>query len=308
MLVRFRPGAPSFAAARATARQANSIHRGETMKAAAEAGRRRRARHTPSGFAWRPTSLYRSRLQSRSGPAATKSGVRQRADHSPFSTSDKTALVTLFEEMQRHYRVPCPPRNVIESNLATLPPGVEIMVAETDRIIGFAAFAAIYPGPGLQSGLFMKELFVTAGSWGSGVGKALIQAIARVAVERGHSRVDWTADRNDSGLLHYYSGLGAWRSTKRFSTASRAMRSRRWQRRGDRDVPANFQPEVAREQLTWQERWVRGDLHGMSLAQVVGRVGRTVAAFLVSSATSAWACFDEERPWRHSTRSRQWNL
>ena len=55
-----------------------------------------------------------------------------------------------------------------------LPAGVEIMVAETDRIIGFAAFSAIYPGPGLRSGLFMKELFVTAGSRGQGCGKALI--------------------------------------------------------------------------------------------------------------------------------------
>ena len=127
----------------------------------------------------------------------------------PFSTSDTTALVTLFEEMQRHYGVACPPPSVIESNLAELPAGVEIVVAVTDRIIGFAAFSAIYPGPGLQPGLFMKELFVTAGSRGSGVGKALIQAVARVAVERGHKRVDWTADRTDSGLLSFYSGLGA---------------------------------------------------------------------------------------------------
>ena len=127
----------------------------------------------------------------------------------PFSPADKTALVTLFEEMQRHYGVPCPPRDVIERNLAALPAGVEIMVAETDRIIGFAAFSAIYPGPGLRSGLFMKELFVTAGSRGQGVGKALIAAVARVAVERGHSRVDWTADRTDAGLLDFYSGLGA---------------------------------------------------------------------------------------------------
>jgi len=127
----------------------------------------------------------------------------------PFSPADKTALTSLFEEMQRHYGVPCPPRDVIERNLAALPAGVEIMVAETDRIIGFAAFAAIYPGPGLRSGLFMKELFVTAGSRGLGVGKALIQSVARVAVERGHSRVDWTADRTDAGLLDFYSGLGA---------------------------------------------------------------------------------------------------
>ena len=62
----------------------------------------------------------------------------------PFSTSDKVALVTLFEEMQRHYGVACPPTGVIESNLAALPAGVEIIVAETDRIIGFAAFSAIF--------------------------------------------------------------------------------------------------------------------------------------------------------------------
>jgi hypothetical protein len=55
----------------------------------------------------------------------------------------------------------------------------------------------------------MKELFVSAGSRGNGVGKALIQAVARVAVEGGHKRVDWTADRTDSGLLGFYSGLGA---------------------------------------------------------------------------------------------------
>jgi len=126
-----------------------------------------------------------------------------------FSTSDKTALVTLFEEMQSHYGVACPSPSVIESNLAELPAGVEIMVAETDRIIGFASFSSIYPGPGLRSGLFMKELFVSAGSRGNGVGKALIQAVARMAVERGHQRVDWTADRNEPGLLSFYSGLGA---------------------------------------------------------------------------------------------------
>jgi len=115
----------------------------------------------------------------------------------------------LFEEMQSYYGVACPPPSVIESNLTELPAGVEIIVAETDSIIGFAAFSAIYPGPGLRSGLFMKELFVSAGSRGNGVGKALIQAVARVAVERGHQRVDWTADRSNSGLLSFYSALGA---------------------------------------------------------------------------------------------------
>ena len=131
----------------------------------------------------------------------------------PFSPADKSALTSLFEEMQRHYCVPCPPSSVIEDHLAGLPAGVEIMVAETDRgIIGFAAFSAIYPGPGLRSGLFMKELFVTAGSRGQGVGKALIS----VSCSRGGRaraqprRLDRRPDRCwIAGLLFRSGGAGA---------------------------------------------------------------------------------------------------
>lgn len=126
-----------------------------------------------------------------------------------FLPSDIPALVRLFEEMQRYYGVACPPPSVIQSKLATLPLGVEIIVAETKTVVGFAAFSPIYPGPGLMSGLFMKELFVTAEARGNGVGKILVQAVAQIAVEQGHKRVDWTADRENSGLLGFYSGLGA---------------------------------------------------------------------------------------------------
>jgi GNAT superfamily N-acetyltransferase len=110
----------------------------------------------------------------------------------PFSTSDKAGLAILLEEMQRYYQVACPPPGAIESDLAELPAGVEIIVAETDTIIGFASISAIYRGPGLRSGLFVKEPFVTAASRRTGVGRALIQAVARVAVERGAqtSRLD----------------------------------------------------------------------------------------------------------------------
>jgi len=36
-----------------------------------------------------------------------------------------------------------------------------------------------------------------------------MQAIAEVAVQRGHKRVDWTADRENSRLLNFYANLGA---------------------------------------------------------------------------------------------------
>ena len=122
---------------------------------------------------------------------------------------DIDQLATLFEEMQRHYQVPVPPRSEIVGKLVQLPPGAEILVATIPAIIGFAAFSTIYPGPGLKSGFFLKELFVAPSQRGTGTGRALMTAVARLAIARGHSRVDWTADRGNARLLDFYSGLGA---------------------------------------------------------------------------------------------------
>jgi predicted N-acetyltransferase YhbS len=117
--------------------------------------------------------------------------------------------VGLFEEMQNYYEAACPPVYTIKSKLALLPAGVEIIVAETEKIVGFVTLSSVYPGPELTSGLFMKDLFVSAGVRGNGVGKALIQAAAQRAIELGHERVDWTANRENPELLSFYSKLGA---------------------------------------------------------------------------------------------------
>jgi len=128
----------------------------------------------------------------------------------PRRSSDDPQLALLFEEMQRHYDVSCPPREMILADLAGLPTSVEILVAEADgELIGLATFSAIYPGPGLKGGFFLKDLFVTQPARGSGVGKRLLREIARLALGRGLTRMDWTADRNNAGLLAYYDRTGA---------------------------------------------------------------------------------------------------
>ena len=83
-----------------------------------------------------------------------------------------------------------------------------MLVAASPAVIGFAALGAIFPGPDLKPGLFLKELFVSAEARGRGIGTALMRAAARLAVERGFARLDWTADRGDERLIRYYEGLG----------------------------------------------------------------------------------------------------
>lgn len=124
--------------------------------------------------------------------------------------ADHPALARLFAEMQAYYAVPCPPRDEIEASLAGRPAGTEILVAQDGAdLAGFAAFSAIYPGPGLAGGLFLKELFVGARHRGGGHGRALVRAVAQQAVARGLKRVDWTADAGQPALLAFYEGLGA---------------------------------------------------------------------------------------------------
>lgn len=124
--------------------------------------------------------------------------------------ADHPALAGVMAEMQGHYKVPCPPEAEIRTGLASRPAGAELLVAEHDgAVVGFAAFSAIYPGPGLRAGCVLKEIYVAEAARGLGAGKALLAELARLALGRGFGRIDWTAARDDERLLRFYESLGA---------------------------------------------------------------------------------------------------
>ncbi|WP_395382695.1 GNAT family N-acetyltransferase [Mesorhizobium sp. UC22_110] len=50
---------------------------------------------------------------------------------------------------------------------------------------------------------------------GSGAGRSLLRALARLAAARGLSRVDWTADRSNARLLAFYDETGASREEEK---------------------------------------------------------------------------------------------
>ncbi|AMJ63396.1 acetyltransferase [Bosea sp. PAMC 26642] len=126
------------------------------------------------------------------------------------------SLADLMAEMQAHYRVPRPDRADILSGLAGLPQGIEVLVAhDGTALVGFAFAANVYPGPGLKSGFFLKELYVARAARGAGIGRALMRALAELALAHGHRRIDWTADAANPGLLRFYESLGAVAQTEK---------------------------------------------------------------------------------------------
>jgi GNAT superfamily N-acetyltransferase len=130
-------------------------------------------------------------------------------DIGALNAADAPGVADLMIEMQAYYAVPCPPRETILARLSVFPPGVRALVARSDgRALGFAFFSAIWPGPGLKPGLFLKELYVAKAARGHGVGGVLMKALIALAEAEGYSRIDFTA-ADKPALTAFYARHGA---------------------------------------------------------------------------------------------------
>jgi GNAT superfamily N-acetyltransferase len=87
---------------------------------------------------------------------------------------------------------------------------VEAVLAEwEEKAVGFALFFHNYSTFLTQPGIYLEDLFVLPDYRGQGIGKKLIRQIARIAVDRGCGRLEWTVlDWNESAI-GFYQYLGA---------------------------------------------------------------------------------------------------
>ncbi|MQY28279.1 GNAT family N-acetyltransferase [Nocardia aurantia] len=58
-------------------------------------------------------------------------------------------------------------------------------------------------------GIYLEDLYVTPAARGRGLGKALLIELARVAVERGYSRVAWSVLDWNTPSIDFYRAIGA---------------------------------------------------------------------------------------------------
>jgi GNAT superfamily N-acetyltransferase len=89
-------------------------------------------------------------------------------------------------------------------------PFAEVLLAEDDgRVVGFALFFYNYSTFLGEPGIYLEDLFVEPGYRGRGHGKALLVALARLAVERGCARLDWVVLDWNAPAIQFYRSLGA---------------------------------------------------------------------------------------------------
>ena len=86
----------------------------------------------------------------------------------------------------------------------------EVLIAEDgERVVGFALFFHNYSTFRGKPGIYLEDLFVRPQARGQGHGRALLQRLAALAVERGCARLEWAVlDWNDPSIA-FYRALGA---------------------------------------------------------------------------------------------------
>jgi GNAT superfamily N-acetyltransferase len=89
-------------------------------------------------------------------------------------------------------------------------PAVHALVAEAGgKVVGFALWFLNFSTWEGVHGIYLEDLYVEPGHRGSGLGKALLQALAEIAVERGYARFEWSVLDWNTPSIEFYRGLGA---------------------------------------------------------------------------------------------------
>ncbi len=98
----------------------------------------------------------------------------------------------------------------IERDLFGENPVIRVLIAEEEgAAIGFALFFRSYSTFLGRPGIYLEDLFVQSDHRGKGVGKALLKAVASIAVQEGAGRFEWSVlDWNESAI-GFYKKLGA---------------------------------------------------------------------------------------------------
>jgi GNAT superfamily N-acetyltransferase len=131
----------------------------------------------------------------------------------PAAPADLTAIVGLIRELAdfehlSHLVVVTP--ESLQPHLFGDKPAAEAVVAEVQgRVVAFALFFTNFSTFLGRPGLYLEDLYVQPAHRGAGLGKALLQHLGALAVERGCGRFEWSVLDWNENAIRFYEKMGA---------------------------------------------------------------------------------------------------
>lgn len=134
----------------------------------------------------------------------------------PVSPDQYEQLLPLIAAYQRFYEV----EEIDEERnraffrrfLAPSEDGLLLGARAEERFLGYACLHWHFSSLGAAESVLMNDLFVAPGARGRGVGRALIEAAAEVARERGAVHLEWATAPDNHTAQRLYDSTGAERS------------------------------------------------------------------------------------------------
>jgi GNAT superfamily N-acetyltransferase len=127
--------------------------------------------------------------------------------------ADVPALHALIRELARYEKLEQEHVGTAErlgEHLFGARPYCEALVAEdAGRVVGFALFFHNYSTFLSQPGIYLEDLFVLPADRRHGHGRDLLRAVARLALERGCGRFEWSVLHWNEPAIRFYKALGA---------------------------------------------------------------------------------------------------
>ena len=119
-------------------------------------------------------------------------------------------LIRQFAEYERLSHVVTATEEQLRATLFGKRPFAETLLASYGgECVGFALYFTNYSTFLAKPGLYLEDLFVKPNARGKGVGRALLQRLAQIAVERGYGRMEWSVLDWNQPAIEFYKKLGA---------------------------------------------------------------------------------------------------
>lgn len=154
----------------------------------------------------------------------------------PATSADVPLILAFIRELAEYEREP----DAVEATEEALlrdgfgpRPLFEVTIAEwSGEPVGFALWFLAYSTWKARPTLYLEDLFVRPAARGRGAGMALMQHLARIAVERGCGRFVWQVLDWNAPSIAFYESLGAkvlreWLTCRVDGAALEALAARR---------------------------------------------------------------------------------
>ncbi len=131
----------------------------------------------------------------------------------PAAPEDVPTLFGLIQALAEYEKLaPAVTGNVeaLKAHLFGAHPYVEAIIAEYGgETAGFALFFVNYSTFLTQPGIYLEDLFVLPQYRRKGIAKEILGYLAKIALERGYGRLEWSVLDWNSNAIAFYEQMGA---------------------------------------------------------------------------------------------------